>query len=85
MIDIIGFLSALCFTLSALPQVVLVVKQKHACGVSSGTIIMLISGSLGMLVYLVLSGILNPILLLDFCVTFLVWSTIGFYKIKGRK
>jgi len=80
-LEAFGWISALCFSLSPLPQVVKCIKEGHANGMSWGLILLWLLGELAAITYVFPK---QDIPLLANYFLNLIWlSIILNYKIKG--
>ena len=86
--QILGWIGGIAFAVSALPQVVLCIRQKHADGISMLLIILMLIGSSCMAAFSVWNQITNggqlP-LLINFSLTFVLWLVIFYFKLFRNK
>lgn len=81
MANFLGWVGALCFAFSAVPQAYQCYRQKHADGMSWGFLILWLSGELCMIVYSVSER--NIILLTNYGINLVLLLVIAYYKVYG--
>lgn len=84
MINIVGYLAMICLMISAIPQLIKVIKAGHADGMSSSYLLLLIMGFSLMATYIMLTKPLYPVVI-NYVINILSMLTIGYYKIFPRK
>ena len=84
MIDIIGYLAMTCLMVSAIPQVIKVIKQGHADGMAVSYLSLLIVGFTLMATYIMLTKPLYPVVI-NYVINVLSMLIISYYKIFPRK
>ncbi len=82
MIQTIGYIGSLAYTLSGLPQAILSIKNGHSKGVSREFVLLSIIGSSLSLVYAFSRG--DYVLLLNFGANIIVWGTVLKYSYFER-
>ena len=84
MIEFFGFLSVLCFGLCAVPQSIKCLRDKSAKGVSTGMVILWVSGEISAVIYAVYA-LGSPFwLLLNYALSTLSLVPVVYYKIKRQ-
>jgi len=64
MIEVIGYIGAICFALCAIPQAYMCYKDKHAHGLSMMSLMLWFWGEVFMILYTAVTiGYLNPLML----------------------
>lgn len=84
MIEFIGWIGSMLFALCALPQVILVWKQKHAHGLSWGFLNMWFWGEVLCFLYVASQPVLQIPLLANYILNFVLLLIIFFFKVKGN-
>jgi uncharacterized protein with PQ loop repeat len=79
--DTLGWLSAICFGISPLPQVIKCFKEKHALGISWGFITLWLAGEIFAISYILPRK--DVPLLTNYMLNTVYISIILYYKIKG--
>ena len=88
MLNFIGFLGSMCFLISALPQAYHSWKNGHSRGMSRVTIILIWSGSVCSLIFLLgaTKAELKFIpLIVNYLVNTVAWTIVGWFSIRERK
>lgn len=83
MIDIIGWIGAVCFALCAVPQMVTTIRLGNAEGISGLFLLLWTSGEVAMIIY-VLGSSADPILLFNYLFNLICLSVIIKYKVRPR-
>ena len=81
MIDIIGWVGAICFCICAIPQVITCYKQKHARGLDLSFILLWLLGEICMLLYTLVRVENNGPLLLNYTVNLLCLLILLKYRV----
>lgn len=84
MIELIGWIGSMLFALCAVPQVIMVWKQKHAHGLSWGFLNMWFWGEVLCFYYVASQPTLQIPLLANYVLNFILLQIIFFYKVKGN-
>ena len=82
MLDYVGWLSTLCFTIAGLPQVIKTIKEGHARGISTGFLFFWYLGNVTGAVYSIACR--NVPLSIGFVVTVLFGSIMVKYKLFNK-
>ena len=83
--ELIGWIGSILFSLCALPQTLLVCKQKHADGLSWLFLNMWFFGEIFSTIYICNQNILQIPLLANYSFNILLLLIIFYWKIVGRK
>lgn len=81
MTNVLGWIGALCFAFSAVPQAYQCYRQKHADGISWGFLFLWAVGEICMISYSLSQ--LNVIFLTNYTINLALLLVIGYYKIYG--
>lgn len=84
MIELIGWVGSLLFAFCALPQTIMVWKQKHANGLSWGFLNMWALGEILCFIYVASQPVLQVPLLANYVLNFIMLMIIFYYKLNGR-
>ena len=84
MIELIGWIGSTLFALCALPQVIMVWKQKHARGLSWGFLNMWLWGEILCFCYVASQPTLQIPLLANYVLNFILLLVIFYFKLKGK-
>ena len=85
MLELIGWVGSSLFALCALPQALLVYKQKHAHGLSWGFLNMWFWGEVLCFIYVASQPVTQWPLLANYVLNFILLLSIFYFKIKGNK
>ena len=85
MLELIGWVGSSLFALCALPQTLLVYKQKHAQGLSWGFLNMWLWGEVLCFIYVASQPVTQWPLLANYVLNFILLLSIFYFKIKGNK
>lgn len=85
MLEIIGWIGSMLFAFCALPQCIMVYKQKHAQGLSWGFLMMWLMGEVLCFFYVALQPMIQVPLLANYVLNFIMLLIIIVYKITGNK
>jgi len=81
-LEIIGYLAALLFSISTIPQAYQCYKQKHANGINLSMLVMWALGEILMLIYVIGTlGLVNIPLIITHVVTIILLIVIFRYKL----
>jgi uncharacterized protein with PQ loop repeat len=83
--EIIGWIGSMLFAFCALPQCIMVCKQKHAQGLSWGFLLMWMLGEILCFFYVAMQPMLQVPLLANYIINFVMLVIIIWYKITGNK
>lgn len=83
MINFLGWVGALCFAFSAVPQAYQCYRQKHANGISWGFLLLWLMGEICMVTYSISN--FNVIFLTNYTINLALLFVIGYYKVYGDK
>ena len=83
--EIIGWIGSMMFAFCALPQCIMVCKQKHADGLSWGFLSMWAIGEVLCFIYVAMQPMMQIPLLANYVINFMMLEAIIWYKIKGNK
>ena len=84
MIEVIGWIGSLCFSLCVVPQCISCYKDKHAQGISVWFLLLWFVGEILSAVYVILTIHSAPIIL-NYAVNFCGLLIIIYYKIWGKR
>jgi uncharacterized protein with PQ loop repeat len=85
MLEVIGWLGSMLFAFCALPQTLLVYKQKHANGLSGNFLLMWIFGEILCFVYVYHQPTIQVPLLANYIINFGMLMVICWYKIFPKE
>ena len=85
MLELIGWIGSMLFAFCALPQCIMVCKQKHAQGLSWGFLLMWMMGEVLCFFYVALQPMIQVPLLANYVLNFIMLIIIIAYKIIGSK
>ena len=85
MLELIGWIGSMLFALCALPQAILVWKQKHARGLSWGFLHLWFWGEVLCFIYVYMQPVVQVPLLANYALNFVFLLTIFYFKLKGDK
>jgi len=84
MMEAIGWIGSMLFAFCALPQMIMVVQQKHARGLSWGFLNMWFWGEIFCFIYVFNQPTLQIPLLTNYVINFIMLLIIIYYKNKGK-
>jgi uncharacterized protein with PQ loop repeat len=82
--EIIGWIGSMMFAFCALPQCIMVCKQKHANGLSWAFLSMWAIGEILCFLYVLMQPIIQIPLLANYVINFVMLMVIIWYKVKGN-
>ena len=85
MLEAIGWIGSLLFAFCALPQTILVYKQKHANGLSGNFLLMWLWGEIFCFIYVFYQPHIQIPLLANYIINFGMLLVICFYKLFPQK
>jgi uncharacterized protein with PQ loop repeat len=83
--EIIGWIGSMLFAFCALPQCIMVYKQKHAHGLSWAFLLMWMLGEILCFCYVALQPMMQVPLLANYVINFVMLIIIIWYKIMGNQ
>jgi len=83
--EIIGWIGSMLFAFCALPQCIMVCRQKHAHGLSWGFLLMWLLGEVLCFWYVAMQPMMQVPLLANYVINFAMLIVIIWYKIAGNK
>lgn len=85
MLELIGVFAGVLFSISSIPMTYKVIKVGKVEFLPITTILSVWAGAILMIAYLILKNGFDYIVLLDYAITILGWTTVLFYYIFPRK
>jgi len=83
--EVIGIIAGICFALSALPQALKSIKERHSDGIATGTIILWLTGEVCAILYTLHLWRETLPIFLNYFLNLLFVSVILYYKLKPYK
>jgi uncharacterized protein with PQ loop repeat len=83
MIELIGWIAAVCFAICGLPQTIKCIREKNANGLSWGFLILWLLGEILMLTYVVIRLDTNAPMLFNYIGNLIMLGVMIYYKIFG--
>ncbi len=83
--EIIGWIGSMLFAFCALPQCIMVCRQKHAHGLSWAFLLMWMMGEVLCFWYVAMQPMMQVPLLANYIINFAMLIVIIWYKIAGNK